>query len=362
MTGLAETIIRYIDRRLDAMLRAPAMWGSDESVELQVLQLLELRALTVRPQDELQHPRATLDAYVAFLRRKFPKDPCTNLASLLEQTQKQEDLPRILSEFRQEMDERNQPEDVFATHDVVLRLWMREHVHVPRASMLSAYYDVFRRVLRAVSRPRGTRGRAGQDLEEAIDFAMPEVKVIPANGKLAHVVLPLDQIESSQAESVKQGLAHLVVVNEWAADSKSSIESLKQTLPDDGMPQRIAAQALRLMPSEEAAVQAVELGGKLIDRREPVTIRPSFAKRMLDVIKEGRAPREFDEVGSIRAVDIDQRSLRLLVAGQSLKCWMDDPELVELARRTLGHRVRAMGLLYKGQGSPPVVILSGISL
>lgn len=83
-------------------------------------------------------------------------------------------------------------EDLFLTHDLVLRLRMRPEARLPRASSLSAYYEALRSVLRALARPRGTRGRASHDLEEALDFAMPDVQVTPPNGKPAEVVLPLD--------------------------------------------------------------------------------------------------------------------------------------------------------------------------
>ena len=48
------------------------MWGSDEAVEMQVLQLLEMRALALGPGHPAENPREVLDRYAAFLRERFP--------------------------------------------------------------------------------------------------------------------------------------------------------------------------------------------------------------------------------------------------------------------------------------------------
>jgi hypothetical protein len=103
MRPLSETMVEYIDGKLDAILRAPPMWGSDEAVELQVLQLLEMRALAIRPEVVKARRRPILDPYVGFLRRKFPEAPTMNLAALLEQGGRRGELAAILGEFRNEM-------------------------------------------------------------------------------------------------------------------------------------------------------------------------------------------------------------------------------------------------------------------
>ncbi len=97
---LSHLLVEYIDRRLDAMLAAPAMWGTDEAVELQALQLLDLRTLAFAPENRSGKPRATLDDYAGFLRRKFPEAPTLNLAALLEREGRQHELAAILGEFR----------------------------------------------------------------------------------------------------------------------------------------------------------------------------------------------------------------------------------------------------------------------
>jgi len=367
MTPLKDTIVRYIDERLDAITDAPPMWGSDEAVEMQVLQLLELRALTLRPEVERGQPRAVLDAYVAFLRRKFPKEPCMNLAALLEKHAKQGDMSPILEEFRREMMAKVPEEPLFGAHDLVIVLWLGNDVGVPRASTLSSYYDVFHRVLRALTRERGTtRGRAPRDLEVAIDFAMPEVGVFPANGVPAHVVLPLDQPPSGRqsvhAASIREALAQIAIVSKWAADRDSPVDELQRRLDEETVPRRIAAQTLRLVPSE--GMKAVDIGGKLMGSLEPVQLRPELARRVVGVIKEGQVPRPYTATGSVRAVDIDRGSMRLRVdrepRGASIICWIEDRDLVALAQQLLGRPAQVTGQLYGNPAGNDFVIVEQI--
>ena len=46
-SSIARKTLDYISTRLESMLRRPAVWGTNESVEDQVLQLLEIRRLLV---------------------------------------------------------------------------------------------------------------------------------------------------------------------------------------------------------------------------------------------------------------------------------------------------------------------------
>jgi hypothetical protein len=357
MSASQDTILRYIDDQLDAIARVPAMWGPPQCVELQVLQLLEFRSVTLRPELEKNNPRAVLDSYDEFLARRFPGAPPAPLAVLLESEQRSSELMTILGEFRRMLVRKMKPENVFAMHDVVLKLLMRPDVRIPPARSLSSYYDIFHRVLRAIVRPSGTRGRTSQGLEDAIDFGMDDVRVIPANGEPAQVILPLDQSEPAETERVTHALSEIVTVNEWAADPGRDVTELRDLLDGEGAPPRIAAQMLRLMPEQEAAVQTVELGGRLVGRSRPITIRPAYAARMLEVIshEKGRR-RRFDQVGVIRAVDIDQRSMRIKSEGGSFKCWMDDPRLLERASSALGGRMRVIGQEYREPGHTVIIV------
>jgi hypothetical protein len=373
MNSLQQRILEFIDEQLDAINKRPGMWGPDIAVELQILQLLEFRSVVLRPALEASNPRAVLDAYEEFLTQKFPGAPPVPLASLVTTANKAGQLTTILEEFRRNIVMQMLPEDIFRSHDLVLKLWLQKGATVPRASTLSSYYDVFRRVLRAVSRPHGTRGRAKQDIEEAIDFAMSEVSVVSANGAPAHIVLPLDQLQpaphsdASGAANVKHGIKCIVIVNEWAAERKQSVGELERRLEGRETAQLVAAQTLRLMASTEEAVQTVELGGKFVGRAQPIKIEPTYAERMVEVVKQSSDLIEFEEMGSVRAVDVDQRSMRLGLSKDihgvnSIQCWIEDVHLVEIASRALVNRdrVRVTGSLYKKRGSPAMVIVRRI--
>jgi hypothetical protein len=87
--------VDVLDERLDAMLARPGMWGGAEAVELQVLLLLELRIVAMRPAFRNRAMELLKGQYSSFLQRRFPDagprmlsalaaDP-HELASLLEQ-------------------------------------------------------------------------------------------------------------------------------------------------------------------------------------------------------------------------------------------------------------------------------------
>lgn len=80
--GLAATLLRFVDERLDQMLEAPQLWGADESVELQILQLLEIRFLIVSPRGP-ENWRQVQGDYERFLEEQLPGSPPTTLTARL---------------------------------------------------------------------------------------------------------------------------------------------------------------------------------------------------------------------------------------------------------------------------------------
>jgi hypothetical protein len=90
--------LKFIDGRLDSMLRVPEMWGADESVELQILQLLQLRWLTLSPESEQKLGRIKQD-YIQYVRSKFPQEPPETLAAILARHGRRAELSALLEEF-----------------------------------------------------------------------------------------------------------------------------------------------------------------------------------------------------------------------------------------------------------------------
>lgn len=97
MSAFHDAVLRWANERLDALLAAPPMWGSNEAVEMQALLLLELRALTLRPDES----DAVFERYAAFLRRRFPGATPAPLCEI-------EGAPfeATLNEFRRLLDQR----------------------------------------------------------------------------------------------------------------------------------------------------------------------------------------------------------------------------------------------------------------
>ena len=85
MTWVVSKLIDFIDERLDHMIEAPGMWGSSESVELQILQLLEIRSLVLGAPDAQSHWHHVQTDYERFIAVHFPGAPPTTLTVLLDQ-------------------------------------------------------------------------------------------------------------------------------------------------------------------------------------------------------------------------------------------------------------------------------------
>ena len=92
-----STILAFIAERLQHMLKAPQMWGTYESVELQILQLLEIRAIVLESVTARSEWQDVQDRYVAYLATRFPGKPPTTLSTLL--AQREQDVIPIISEF-----------------------------------------------------------------------------------------------------------------------------------------------------------------------------------------------------------------------------------------------------------------------
>jgi hypothetical protein len=68
------TVTRWAQARIKDILATPGMWGaSQEALELQVLLLLEVQVLDMRPDILERDPRLVLDTYTRKLRERFPK-------------------------------------------------------------------------------------------------------------------------------------------------------------------------------------------------------------------------------------------------------------------------------------------------
>jgi hypothetical protein len=91
----AAMLLRFVDERLDHMLEAPEMWGSDESVELQILQLLEIRMFVTTSMTSPEDWRTVQADYERFLDEQLPGSPPTTLAARLGGERRREISPLL---------------------------------------------------------------------------------------------------------------------------------------------------------------------------------------------------------------------------------------------------------------------------
>ena len=103
MNQLARALQRFLDKRLASLTERPEIWGSQESVELQVLQLLEVRALVINATCDEDSLRQIQDHYIAFLSERFPDTPPVTLAERLATTEDSEQFTEYLQAFVQQI-------------------------------------------------------------------------------------------------------------------------------------------------------------------------------------------------------------------------------------------------------------------
>jgi hypothetical protein len=358
MKGLRDTIVGWVDRRIEDMLAAPRMWGSDEAVEMQLLVLLEMRALATRPDQELANPSRILDAYNAYLAKRFPAKPHRPMCRIVEP----DDLGFVLAaELRKFIDvfvPTMLEENPYQHSDVAIRLTF-EAGRMPTTSAFTGYYEEFRRAARAVARPPDkATGRVAKGVEMATDFALNDARVTPRNGSPAEVLLLLGagagQRDTTAEEQVRDALTNLVSMGEWASSSADVAD-----VPVDDVEQRtrVAVQALRILPRR--GIAAAEIGGKLIGRSKPVAFRPEHERRIVDVIGSSTKPESFDRQDEIRGIDLD-RGLIILGKKSRLTCYMRPEQLGSVALAGVQAHVR--GSLYRPLSGRPFVLVESLDL
>ncbi|WP_437905175.1 hypothetical protein WME95_43855 [Sorangium sp. So ce327] len=358
---MRDLLLKYVDEGIRAMRRAPAMWGSPESLELQALQLLELRTLVLRPQTFQRNHRETMRVYRDFVAQAMKVEPSRLLASLLEERGIVEELPTMIAQLYAELQARLPEEDPFESADLVLEMAL-ESGKEPSFSSVCSYYEHFQKALRGIAR-HSVKKKERALVTQATEYAIPEMRVIhdKAGARMqVSLVQPTGQQlmldGSSFAENaVRDAVTHAMHVATWA-DEEQAPETLHVLFPHEAQRKVITAQTMRMLP--EQGIQEIRVGGRLLGGSEPISLKPHQAPRLIPVLKEGEKPKRFDRTGTVRAVDLDQKWFRIRYGSTTIKCWAPEhPEWLQKAADAMASKqmVRVVGDEFRAPSRRPFV-------
>nr|MBK7067278.1 hypothetical protein [Deltaproteobacteria bacterium] len=388
MTPLRQQIEARIDAVLDGMLLAPQMYGPPDGVELQALLLLELRAFIARPEAETRHPRRVFEAWLrhlreGHLREGHPGASNTLLAAALLRLHSADverqygELATALADFRRELIGELTPDNPFATYDLALAVRMKKGKALPPAAKVGALYGLVGQVMRSVVRPNGGgRGKLSRDHEDAIAVRPAGgFEIVPENGVGAQIVMPFAWPTGAQGQliagesaedTVRRTFARFVDVAAWASDGVEPVESLIQVVSEEATRTRMVLDAMRLVPSITGDIEAMELGGRAIQRELPVKLRAQAQGRLLGVLQHQQTPIAFSATGTLRMVDLDEGRVRLrMVDGDkksSIEVWLGSGSAFDGLSAMLGRDVAIEGTRFAGERRAPFVVATRVNL
>ncbi len=383
MKPLRQQIESRIDEVLDGMLVAPEMYGPPDGVELQALLLLELRAFVARPELERAHPRRVFEAWLRHFRNRYPGANNTLLATVLlrlhpdDAERQYEDLKALLSDFRAQLVGALPQDNPFATYDLALAIRMKRGKALPAVAKVGALYGLVGQVMRSVvRRDGGGRGKLSREYEDAIAVRPAGgFEVVPENGVGAQIVMPFSWPTSAQGtlvagdspdDTVRRTFARFVDVAAWASDGDEPVDSLIQVVSENSVRTRMVLDAMRLLPSATGDIEAMELGGRAIQRALPVKLRAGAQQRLLGVLQHDEKSEAFNGSGTLRMVDLDEGRLRLrMTEGDrrpSIEVWLTAGSAVEGLSAMLGHEVAIEGTRFDGLRRPPFVVATQVKL
>lgn len=92
-------LLEFVAIRLESMLRRPAVWGSLQSVEERILQLLELRRVLLVPSASVNDTRRFMQTYSKFVMRALDGATAEPLAVQLERRGRSAELTTLMAKF-----------------------------------------------------------------------------------------------------------------------------------------------------------------------------------------------------------------------------------------------------------------------
>jgi hypothetical protein len=99
MSTIERRLLKFIAERIESMLRRPSVWGSNLSVEDQVLQLIEIRRLILVPANDGGGTRGLMQRYVHFIGTQIPNATPQPLSVQLERLGRSAEFSMMLKTF-----------------------------------------------------------------------------------------------------------------------------------------------------------------------------------------------------------------------------------------------------------------------
>lgn len=361
---LGARIIEWIDERIQEILAAPRMWGASlEAVELQVLTLLEVRAMASNIDRELAQPRRVLDAYVTLLSDRFKNRPSR---PLYEHVGDEGDsaFVAILKDLSAHLtDLAPAPEqDFFSRSYVGIELLFKPGQFLS-AQTVTGFYEDFRRATRSLARVgSGKTGRVERSIEIGTDFELESVQITPLNGVPARAQIalgaPYGQLDMVSGERVRTALEQILDVAQRAdSDGSAALHDFGREL-DAETRSRILVQTLRLLP--RGGIDEVRIGGTYISRA-PVRLRRVHAPKVMAAVAEDTEPTLYDHTTLIRAIDLDRG---LIIHGKErdsrIPCYVSPEDSDKVTR--VGVIARIVGKRYEPRNGQSFVIAEEIEI
>lgn len=362
---LGRRIAGWVDRRIEEMLAAPRMWGTGfEAVELQVLTLLQVRAVAVDIARELAAPRRILDGYVALLAERFGVHPPRPVHALVGEDEEGRfvEIVRTLVAALRDPDVEHDDDAFFSRAYVGIELKFSPGQFIS-AQTVTSFYEDFRRATRSLARVgSGRTGRVEKAIEVGTDFELQSVQVSPQNGvpACARIALgpPYGQLTMRTGDRVREALGQILDVVERAdQEGAAAVLDFGRELDADTRT-RVLVQTLRVLP--RGGIEEVRIGGEYV-ARQPVELRRVHAPKVMEAVAQNTAPTFYDHTALIRAIDLDRGSISHGNGPRARVVCYVPAALGERVTR-VGVRARIVGRMYSPHDGQPFVIAEEIDV
>ena len=359
MTAMQTAIEQMVDRRLAAILRAPQMWGSPESIELQALQLIEFLAISHNHDYAHSRSRAIKEQYRAHVRGLYGVELPAYLAQRLSAERDQEAVAQFIAQTVMDFYHKikhsfEMASDPLNTGDVSLALVMQPGT--PRLSqpVVASYYSALPRVIRKIHTPHSRRGKTPK--ADQVDYvAAAGVEITPPNGIPGRIVMGVDVMSNQLtmkygdpreriAEQYARFSDFISIANDESAES-ITIDKLDAVYRDSEISHRMALAAISMIPTAGQGIEKVVWGGKLLSSA-PFALSHRTASTLMPIVQADPHRKAFEEVGIVRQADLDRRRYRMRIGTKMLTFVLNNDVLQNdesTATRILGKKVRVRG-------------------